>query len=367
MACSRRKTVVRHRSRAGTGTGPFFGELAHFANQTLAENTDLSPSLPARERLPVVQTPGPLGCPLAESRSRPFGGVFRLPMTVVSFVAVLLLTAFPESVQRGAAAPPDATSPSSASWRVLKRTKGPCGWLEVVEGPQGRAILCEGTVQTLIPSAGLGPAAGMLIRGRDYTGLLPYFRPQTRRALLIGVGGGLHAQALAVYGIKTQGVDVDPAMIALAREYLGLTIDVEIVDGREFLARTPSRYDAIVLDAFAGDAPVKHLHTPAAFSLMADHMEPEGVLVVHAIGPPQDATMQVLARALEGVFSHVVAARSGLADERQHVYLFASRRPLELLPEHRRTLESYGFTGNELYTIGTRQTPPVADNQPPTR
>ena len=41
----------RNRSRAGTGTGPFFGELSHLATHTLAENTDLSPSLPARERL----------------------------------------------------------------------------------------------------------------------------------------------------------------------------------------------------------------------------------------------------------------------------------------------------------------------------
>ena len=43
---------ICNRSRAGTGTGPFFGELSHLATHTLAENTDLSPSLPARERLP---------------------------------------------------------------------------------------------------------------------------------------------------------------------------------------------------------------------------------------------------------------------------------------------------------------------------
>jgi len=43
--------MVRNRSRAGTGTGPFFGELTHLTTHTLAENTDLSPSLPVRERL----------------------------------------------------------------------------------------------------------------------------------------------------------------------------------------------------------------------------------------------------------------------------------------------------------------------------
>jgi hypothetical protein len=46
-----REEDVGNRSRAGTGTGPFFGELSHLATHTLAENTDLSPSLPVRERL----------------------------------------------------------------------------------------------------------------------------------------------------------------------------------------------------------------------------------------------------------------------------------------------------------------------------
>ena len=41
------------RAAGRTGTGPFFGELAHLATKTWAENTDLSPSLPARERLPT--------------------------------------------------------------------------------------------------------------------------------------------------------------------------------------------------------------------------------------------------------------------------------------------------------------------------
>jgi len=41
-----------NRSQGGTGTGPFFGELICLATYTLAENTDLSPSLPPRERLP---------------------------------------------------------------------------------------------------------------------------------------------------------------------------------------------------------------------------------------------------------------------------------------------------------------------------
>jgi len=37
---------VGNRSRARTGTGPFFGELSHLATHTLAEKTDLLPLPP---------------------------------------------------------------------------------------------------------------------------------------------------------------------------------------------------------------------------------------------------------------------------------------------------------------------------------
>jgi spermidine synthase len=291
-------------------------------------------------------------------RTRPMVAGLLMAITAVNVVSV-----FPGSPNDGGgtAREGDATSQSPRSWPVVKRAEGLFGPLEVVESPYGRAILCNGVVQTLVPLSGLGLVRGTLLRGRDYTELVPYFRPDARQALLIGVGGGLHAHALAAYGIKTHGVDVDPTMIALAREYFGLTIDVDIADGRAFLARTRSRYDTIILDAFVGAEPVGHLHTQEAFALVAQRLEPGGVVVVHVIGHPQHATTQAVARTLETVFPRVVAARSGLADERQHIYLFASRRPLELLPEYRLKLEQYGFKGSEIYAVDTRQASPLTD------
>ena len=273
----------------------------------------------------------------------------------VAIIAVAIVAGIPR-VSRSdgpTAQSNDARPPSAYPGRVLKRVEGRFGTLEVVDGVLGRAILCNGEVQTLMPTSGLGLVPGTLLRGRDYTELLAYFRPRARRALLIGVGGGLHAQALAAYGITTSGVDVDPAMIALAREYFKLTIDVEIADGRDYLSRTSSRYDGIILDAFVGATPVKHLHTREAFALMAEHLKSNGVLVIHVIGRPQHETTRAVAKTLETVFSHVVAARSGTADETQHIYLFASPQPLPLLPEHRLTLWQYGLTGDELYKVDT--------------
>lgn len=62
---------VGNRSRAGTGTGPFFGESTHLAIKTLAENTDPSPSLPARERLQPVTAPSGPAVSVPQSASPP--------------------------------------------------------------------------------------------------------------------------------------------------------------------------------------------------------------------------------------------------------------------------------------------------------
>ena len=45
-----------NRSRAGTGTGPFFGELTHLVAHTWAENTDLSPYFPPFPPQPSYRT-----------------------------------------------------------------------------------------------------------------------------------------------------------------------------------------------------------------------------------------------------------------------------------------------------------------------
>jgi hypothetical protein len=163
----------------------------------------------------------------------------------------------------------------------------------------------------------------------------------------------LHAQVLGGYGIEVQAVEIEPAVVELAGEFFGLAAPVTVADGRVFLARTPLRFDAIILDAFVGATPAEHLHTREAFARMAACLEPGGLVAVHVIASPQHPATQAVARTLEAVFPHVAAVHSGLGEELQNIYLFASGEPLELLPEKRLHLESFGFTGQEFYTVNT--------------
>jgi len=247
--------------------------------------------------------------------------------------------------------------------RVLEEVEGLYGHLEVLEYHGTRALVCNGIFQTVVPTSGLGIVRGTLIRGRDYVELIPYFRPRTRKALLIGVGAGLHERALVMYGIEVQGVEIDPAAIRLAAEYFDLAAEVTVADGRAFLVRDERQYEAVIIDAFLGGNPPEHLYTKEAFELVDEHLNPDGVLVVRLIGHPEHPAICAVGRTIQTVFPHILAVRSGIGNEIQHVFIFASRSALELGGSELIELRMYGFTGEELCDINTHGAAVLTDDR----
>jgi predicted membrane-bound spermidine synthase len=257
----------------------------------------------------------------------------------------------------------EAPAQALGAMRVLEDLEGLYGHLEVLEYRRTRALACNSVFQTIIPFSGLGITKGTLIRGRDYIELIPYFRPQARTGLLIGVGAGLHGRALALYGIEVHGVEIDPAVIRLAADYFDLGIEASIMDGRAFLVRDQRRYDAVIIDTFLGGTPPEHLYTKEAFELVNEHLNQDGVIVVRLIGHPEHPAIQAVARTLQDVFPYIAAVRSGIANELQGVFLFASRTTLELGAVERLELGMHGFTGEELCDINTQGAALLTDNR----
>ncbi|HSW45649.1 MAG TPA: fused MFS/spermidine synthase [Phycisphaerae bacterium] len=233
--------------------------------------------------------------------------------------------------------------------RVIERAEGLYGFLEVLEYHGGRALVCNGVFQAALPLSTADVQPGLLIRGRDYTELVPYLRPAARAALVIGLGGGLHARMLSLYGFDVQAVEIEPAVVRLAEKHFGVYADVTIADGRAFLARTSRRFDAVVLDTFLGGTPPEHLYTREAFERIGEVLEPDGVLAIHLIGRPGHPATLAVIRTLQAVFAHTLGARSGFDDELQHLYLFASRSELSLAGEKGVALADFGFSGTDLF------------------
>lgn len=276
-------------------------------------------------------------------------------LAVISIIFVILAIVNRSYVEK-ASRPPEEI-------HVLEEADGLYSHLKVIEYHGTRALISDGVFQTIIPFSGLGIIRGSLISSHDYIELIPYFRPKTRTGLLIGTGAGLHIRSLALYGIEIQGVEIEPEVIRLAEKYFDLAAEIKIADGRDFLLRDEQKYDTIIIDAFIGGTVPEHLYTKESFKLVEEHLKPGGVFVVRLIGHPEHPAIQAVARTIMDVFPYIVALQSGIANELQHIFIFASRMNLELTAGKIYELSRYGFTSEEFCDINTRNAFMLTDDK----
>jgi len=160
------------------------------------------------------------------------------------------------------------------------------------------------------------------------------------RVIHVGGGAGALARALAVSDRerRQEVVEVDPDVLAFAREHLGLRrapgLRVRHGDGRAFLAtRRDASADAILVDAFVGARVPRHLATAEALADAARVLAPGGALAVNVVdAPPLDDT-RAIATGLLDAFAVVAALAAGpvLRGRRAgNVVLLAAHGPLPL-------------------------------------
>jgi spermidine synthase len=122
------------------------------------------------------------------------------------------------------------------------------------------------------------------------------------KVLMIGCGGGTLGTMLAATGQTVTIVDVDPESIALAQQYFGLPreIDCHVGDGQAFLERQENLFDAIVIDAFAGDRIPAHLRSTEFFRLACRRLAPQGSLFLNVfVAHDLDADADRIAGSME--------------------------------------------------------------------
>lgn len=122
---------------------------------------------------------------------------------------------------------------------------------------------------------------------------LPYMlSPEGERCLVIGLGLGAIPRWYEKQGVKCDVVDINPAVVEIARDYFNFKIsgDMFIEDARYFLNSTDRQYDYIVLDVFNGDITPAHLLSLEALTSMRKRLRPNGVLAVNLIGSLREKT-----------------------------------------------------------------------------
>ena len=174
-------------------------------------------------------------------------------------------------------------------------------------------------------------------------------RPDARRVLAVGGGGFAFPKLVAAGhpGVRTDVVEIDPAVIRAARRWFFLDEAVALAragggdlrvicdDGRTYLEREVGPYDAVVLDAFVGEKPVRSLATLEALRLVRRAIAPGGLCLMNVVsrdgGSDVSFLRSVTATALM-VFSHVkiVPATDETHSAEDNYLLIAGDVPIDL-------------------------------------
>lgn len=116
---------------------------------------------------------------------------------------------------------------------------------------------------------------------------LPYgINPTGRKCLVLGLGAGVVPVWYEQNGIRTDVVDIDPHVVAIARKYFDFSVsgDVIIQDARYYLSTSVKQYDYIILDVFNGDTIPSHLLSIEMLKLVRERMTEHGILAINIVG-----------------------------------------------------------------------------------
>lgn len=127
----------------------------------------------------------------------------------------------------------------------------------------------------------------------DYTRTMMtamFIRPEIRRVLIIGLGGGTLPMAIQKVApeARIDTVEIDPAVLDVARRFFGFAPgprhEVHIDDGRAFVQRAKAdgrQYDLVMLDAFDTTYIPPHLMTREFLEEVKSLLTPGGILAAN--------------------------------------------------------------------------------------
>jgi spermidine synthase len=148
----------------------------------------------------------------------------------------------------------------------------------------------------------------------DYLHLPFAYKPESKRILYIGLGGGSAPKRTwrDFPDVRIDAVELDPDVVDVAYEYFELPRDprlnVVVEDGRRFLAQNQGPWDQIVIDAFYSDSIPFHLATQEFLELAKSRLAPGGIVASNIIGAvegPESRLFRSMLRTYRSVFPAV--------------------------------------------------------------
>ncbi|MBI5231231.1 MAG: fused MFS/spermidine synthase, partial [Coriobacteriales bacterium] len=180
------------------------------------------------------------------------------------------------------------------------------------------------------------------IRYPDYLHLAMAAKPDAKRVLVVGLGGGTLIKRMwrDYPGVQVDAVEIDPDVVDVAKRYFALPDDprvrITVQDGRRFIQTTRETYDVIVMDAYYDDALPFHLATTEFFREAKGRLNRDGVLIYNVVSAAEGEKGKLfrsMHRTASGVFGRIWVFPIGLAedgdlDRNRNIVVLATDSPL---------------------------------------
>lgn len=230
---------------------------------------------------------------------------------------------------------------------LVHATRDADGLIEVIDDADTRSLYF-GTRARQSSMRLADPLALPLAYTRNMLAAL-LFKPQPRRILLIGLGGGSLARFLHGHlpESRIDCVESRPAVVDLARRFFQLPshdrLGIHIGDGAGFLDACPAmHFDLILVDAFDGDGINPGVCSLAFFAASRRALAPGGVVSTNLWASPDAALKTVLANMATGFDGQLLRLP---VEERANIITLAldrsyTRRELQALRPRAQDLEN---------------------------
>jgi spermidine synthase len=194
---------------------------------------------------------------------------------------------------------------------LVAEIESPYNYIQVVDDPSGWRLLTVNEGEAY--QSAYHPDRVVTNGVWDLFVLAPYFAaPEPPRSvLIIGLAAGTTArQYTHIFGaIPIDGVELDPAIIAVGQKYFAMTqpnLRAIADDGRNFVQTRAAQYDVIAIDAYRQPYIPFHLTTVEFFRAVRARLTPRGVVAVNAAHTPNDYRLvDALAATMRVVFPSV--------------------------------------------------------------
>ncbi|NOT85666.1 MAG: fused MFS/spermidine synthase [Methylococcaceae bacterium] len=225
---------------------------------------------------------------------------------------------------------------------ILSARESLYGWVRVIEEP-ARDLRFLTADASMIGAASI--ATGKSALGyQKIVGLMPALATQQMtRALIIGLGAGHMAKVLhQQYGIKTDTLEIDPAVATAASDYFGFkpTGTAIVGDARYEIRHLTGPYDLIIHDCFTGGSEPAHLLTVETITELKGLLSAQGILALNFVGFANDRNLALasVAKTLTQVLPQLSVFIAEPGEDFNDFIFLSSQQPLDiqakaLLPE----------------------------------